>query len=274
MNANNEEFDTTKCAACGKGANDDVKLKQCSACKLVAYCNVTCQKAHRKEHKEDCKREVRFARRRARMQHECVYSFEPGEDVGFVYTTGIKDTHPSKVEFITLNVSKDDLTMVVSSLFNFLAERLLDGHEVRPYQNVALLHGKFSVLPLEEGDKKKLLENYACECDEDTNLLLLVDQSNLPLTLPANATASGEEKVVGEKSIIVNKIREKWGGSFFIRHVDGNTLNNHIMNLMTVSPYDAFTHPEWKVDWVCYLEDDEIAFVRENMDLFAALYKP
>ena len=78
MNANNEEFDTTKCAACGKSANDDVKLKQCSACKLVAYCNVTCQKAHRKEHKEDCKREVRFARRRARMQHECVYSFEPG----------------------------------------------------------------------------------------------------------------------------------------------------------------------------------------------------
>ena len=229
---NDGEFDTTKCAACGKGANDDVKLKQCSACKLVVYCDVTCQKAHRKEHKEDCKLEVKHARRRARMQHECVYSIEPDEDVGFIYTKGIKDTHPSKVEFITLNVSKDDLTMV-GSLFNFLAERLLDGHEVRPYQNASEnngLDGKFSILPLEEGDKKKLLENYACECEEDTNLLLLVHQSDLPLTLPANATASGEEKVVGEKSIVVNTIREKWETETmgqFIRHVNGNTLDNH-----------------------------------------------
>ena len=106
MNSNDEEFDTTKCAACGKGADDDIKLKQCSACKLVAYCNVTCQKAHRKKHKDDCKHEVQCAKRRARMQHECMCIFDPGEDVGFVYTKGIKDTHPSKVEFITLNVEK------------------------------------------------------------------------------------------------------------------------------------------------------------------------
>ncbi|KAL7526043.1 hypothetical protein ACHAXR_001287, partial [Thalassiosira sp. AJA248-18] len=40
------------CAACGKGGDG---LKSCTACKLVKYCNVTCQKAHRPKHKKECK---------------------------------------------------------------------------------------------------------------------------------------------------------------------------------------------------------------------------
>ena len=47
-------FDTKaeKCAACGKG---DDGLKTCNGCKAVKYCDVSCQKAHRKQHMKQCK---------------------------------------------------------------------------------------------------------------------------------------------------------------------------------------------------------------------------
>ena len=48
--------DISQCAACGNKGGDD--LKACTACKLVKYCNVTCQKAHRPRHKKQCKRRV------------------------------------------------------------------------------------------------------------------------------------------------------------------------------------------------------------------------
>ena len=44
------------------------------------------------------------------------YSFEPDASFGFMYTSGIDKTHPSNVEFICLNVHKDDI-MDVASLF-------------------------------------------------------------------------------------------------------------------------------------------------------------
>eukprot|EP00956_Cyclotella_meneghiniana_P042774 scaffold249315_cov39-Cyclotella_meneghiniana.AAC.2 len=40
------------CAACGKA---DVSLKSCKACKLVKYCGVECQVAHRPLHKKACR---------------------------------------------------------------------------------------------------------------------------------------------------------------------------------------------------------------------------
>lgn len=51
--------DLMKCASCGvaNGDDDDVKLKNC-ACKLVKYCSVKCQKDHRKQHKNECKKRV------------------------------------------------------------------------------------------------------------------------------------------------------------------------------------------------------------------------
>ena len=43
------------CANCGKEGSDAVKLKNCTACFLVKYCGVDCQKIHRKLHKKACR---------------------------------------------------------------------------------------------------------------------------------------------------------------------------------------------------------------------------
>eukprot|EP00984_Skeletonema_dohrnii_P027297 scaffold16833_cov80-Skeletonema_dohrnii-CCMP3373.AAC.1 len=51
-----DDNNTSMCASCGIAANDDVKLKNCTACHLVKYCGVKCQKEHRPQHKRACKR--------------------------------------------------------------------------------------------------------------------------------------------------------------------------------------------------------------------------
>ncbi|EJK77020.1 hypothetical protein THAOC_01177, partial [Thalassiosira oceanica] len=56
------------CANCGKQGSDTVKLKSCTACRLVKYCGVDCQKAHRKQHKKACKQ------RAAELMDEQLYS--------------------------------------------------------------------------------------------------------------------------------------------------------------------------------------------------------
>ena len=50
------EAEVDVCASCGKAVVDDVKLKICTACKLVKYCSVDCQKNHRSKHKKSCKK--------------------------------------------------------------------------------------------------------------------------------------------------------------------------------------------------------------------------
>ena len=56
MNADAESDTMMCCAACGTPEVDDVKLKKCTACKSVRYCNVQCQKDHRPQHERDCKK--------------------------------------------------------------------------------------------------------------------------------------------------------------------------------------------------------------------------
>ena len=56
------------CANCGKHGSDTVKLKNCTACRLVKYCGVDCQKVHRKQHKMACKQ------RAAELKDEQLYS--------------------------------------------------------------------------------------------------------------------------------------------------------------------------------------------------------
>ena len=55
------------CAHCGKHGSDTVKLKNCTACLLVKYCGVDCQRAHRTRHKKACKR------RAAELKDEQLY---------------------------------------------------------------------------------------------------------------------------------------------------------------------------------------------------------
>mmetsp|Transcript_34174 Transcript_34174/g.62919 ORF Transcript_34174/g.62919 Transcript_34174/m.62919 type:complete len:300 (+) Transcript_34174:248-1147(+) len=64
--------DISQCAACGNKGGDD--LKACTACKLVKYCSVTCQKAHRPRHKKQCKR------RAAELFDEALFQEPPPKD--------------------------------------------------------------------------------------------------------------------------------------------------------------------------------------------------
>ncbi|EJK77833.1 hypothetical protein THAOC_00306 [Thalassiosira oceanica] len=63
-----EGGDDEACANCGKLGSDAVKLKNCTACRLVKYCGVDCQRAHRKKHKKACKQRV------AELKDEQLYS--------------------------------------------------------------------------------------------------------------------------------------------------------------------------------------------------------
>ena len=56
------------CANCGKESSDTVRLKNCTACRLVKYCGVDCQRAHRKQHKGPCKK------RAAELKDERLYT--------------------------------------------------------------------------------------------------------------------------------------------------------------------------------------------------------
>ena len=49
----------------------------------------------------------------------------------------------------------------------------------------------------------------------------------------------------------------------FIRHINGNTLDNRASNLCYVKLRDAFRNMStWKVDWVCFLDDAEVRFLQ------------
>ncbi|KAL7533437.1 hypothetical protein ACHAWF_004493 [Thalassiosira exigua] len=58
----------THCASCGKGGDG---LKACTACKLVKYCGVACQKAHRPRHKRECRK------RAAELHDEALFAVPP-----------------------------------------------------------------------------------------------------------------------------------------------------------------------------------------------------
>ena len=52
-----EEDDTMMlCASCGTAGSDDIKLMKCTACYLVRYCGVKCQRDHWPKHKRECKK--------------------------------------------------------------------------------------------------------------------------------------------------------------------------------------------------------------------------
>lgn len=65
-----------ECAGCGKKAND---LKMCVACKEVRYCNVKCQKQHRPQHKDRCKK------RSAELRDKSLFKQPPKEECAICF---------------------------------------------------------------------------------------------------------------------------------------------------------------------------------------------
>ena len=61
----------SECAACGKSGDG---LKACTACKLVKYCNASCQRAHWPKHKKKCKK------RAAELYDEALFKEPPPRD--------------------------------------------------------------------------------------------------------------------------------------------------------------------------------------------------
>ena len=59
MSADDEAAGMMCCACCGTAAVDDVKLKMCNGgCDLVKYCRDECQRNHREQHEEECKKRL------------------------------------------------------------------------------------------------------------------------------------------------------------------------------------------------------------------------
>ncbi len=51
-----DKNDTSSCASCGIAEVDDIKLKECANCDLVRYCSDDCEKNHKSQHEEACKK--------------------------------------------------------------------------------------------------------------------------------------------------------------------------------------------------------------------------
>ena len=45
------------------------------------------------------------------------------------------------------------------------------------------------------------------------------------------------------------------------------------MNLDWVTPTEALSHPNWTVDWDIPLSDQQVAYVRSNMQVFLEYYE-
>jgi len=76
MSKENVEADDSCCASCGVAEIDDIKLTDCSACDLVRYCSVKCQKEHRSQHEEACKK------RAAELHDEILFKQPESSHIG------------------------------------------------------------------------------------------------------------------------------------------------------------------------------------------------
>eukprot|EP00986_Skeletonema_menzelii_P014679 scaffold9978_cov117-Skeletonema_menzelii.AAC.6 len=74
MSAENEY--TTSCASCGIAEIDNIRLKECDYCDLVRYCSDECQRDHKSQHEEVCKK------RAAELREELLFKQPEGTHIG------------------------------------------------------------------------------------------------------------------------------------------------------------------------------------------------
>ena len=66
-------------------------------------------------------------------------------------------------------------------------------------------------------------------------------------------------------SNIMNKLKAVNEYPNFIRHINGDTLDNRIENLTWVTLREAFANLDWKVDWVCYVTEEERDYIKNML---------
>ena len=71
MSTDDKDVVLSVCANCGKEGS---KLKACTACKLVKYCNRECQITHRPQHKKECRK------RASELHDEKLFKQPPSKD--------------------------------------------------------------------------------------------------------------------------------------------------------------------------------------------------
>jgi hypothetical protein len=80
---NQKQTTLRKCSNCGKEESRDIKLRQCSRCKQVQYCGISCRDEHWKRkqggHKNECKKLA--------QKLELAIQLDKPEDGGMFYTS-------------------------------------------------------------------------------------------------------------------------------------------------------------------------------------------
>ena len=70
---------------------------------------------------------------------------------------------------------------------------------------------------------------------------------------------------------VMNKLKAVPTYPTFVRHLNGDTQDNRATNLAFVTLREAFHHMAWRVDWVCYLTEEEVRFTKNLLSCCRAV---
>jgi MYND finger len=194
--------------------------------------------------------------------------FDPGDDVGFVYSH-YNNGHRGEPEFLALNVPRSKATMVAGTM-NFLTNR-----EVKHGQSVQTREFYFLTNEIKGERKADLSRTHMTATNHRSPFFELVPRFECS---SADEWGSRPSAPSGREEL-VDSILDAWNiqiGSpaSFILFVDGNIGNCSLANLKRVDLGVALRHVhDWKVDWDMYLNEEQVAYVREHSRFFSKLAK-
>ena len=91
------------------------------------------------------------------------------------------------------------------------------------------------------------------------------DKTNLPGFDPMRNPMFSVSHSARVAHALTASILAKWDTQkFFVRFLDGNTLNTAVANLTFVTLRDALSHLDWAVDWDMNLTKEECALVKSG----------